>query len=250
MSEKSKGILAFASNTQNTDYQLIASHTLALASRVLDLPVHCVTNHRHSNWHNTRVDIDLKKTVPWNNFNRYQAWELSPFDQTLVIDVDYLVLTTRLLSLFDSSQDLLLCHRNTMLCQPVLPGVGLQPVWATVFYFRKTPATKVFFELVARIQRNWKYYSTLFGVRVPNFRNDYAFAMAEVIFSGHALSPSTHMPHGIVTVDQNLQALQINQDWLTVRTADRAIVLPRCDLHVMSKQWLQSSQLQQFTCAA
>jgi hypothetical protein len=57
------------------------------------------------------------------------------------------------------------------------------------------------------------------------------------------------MPFGIVTADNAITDIQINTDWMTVRSPDHVIVLPRTDLHVMSKEWLQSPKLEQFVCA-
>jgi hypothetical protein len=250
VSEKSKGILAFANNSPTVDYERIANKTLQLASRSLGLPVHLVVGQKQDHWRNTRYDVDQKKTVVWNNFNRYEAWEQTPFEQTLVIDVDYLITTQRLLGLFDGPQDLILCHKNEMLLEPTLDVTALTPVWATVFYFRKTPRTRLFFELVGRIQRNWEYYRVLFGIAELRFRNDYAFAMAEIIIGGYNRSSATNMPFGIVTADNAITDIQINNNWMTVRTSDNATVLPRTDLHVMSKAWLQSNKLEKFICEA
>jgi len=229
VSGKSKGILAFANNSPSVDYESIANKTLQLASKSLGLPVHLVVGQKQENWRNTRYDVDQKKTVVWNNFNRYQAWELTPFEQTLVIDVDYLITTQRLLGLFDTPQDLILCHKNEMLFEPTLDVTALTPVWATVFYFRKTQRTGLFFQLVGRIQRNWEYYRVLFGIAELRFRNDYAFAMAEIITGGYNRTSTTNMPFGIVTADNAITDIQINTDWMTVRSTDNVIVLPRTD---------------------
>jgi hypothetical protein len=243
---KSKGILAFANNSQGVDYELIANKTLQLASRTLGVPVHLVTGQRQEHWRNTRYDIDSKQNVIWNNFDRYHAWEQTPFDETIVIDVDYLIVTGQLKSLFGNSEDLVLCHRNEFLHRPTLPVTVVRPVWATVFYFRKTPRTKLFFDLVGRIQRNYEYYRILYGVTETRFRNDYAFAIAEIIFNGGNEAFHTRMPFGITSVDYSNPTIDIDKDWMIVRTDQSAEILPRQDLHVMSKAWLQSDQLDKF----
>lgn len=240
-SEKSKGILAFANNTSSIDYESIGARTLALAGQSLALPTKLVTGQQQDNWHNTRRDVDSKQSVEWNNHSRWQCYELSPWDQTLVIDIDLLVMTDRLLKLFDNLQDYQLCHsNNTLFTQD---HNSFAPVWATVFAFEKTPAAEDFFGLVGRIQRNWNYYRTLFGIVQLEFRNDYAFAMAEIILGGHSRPQHTRMPWGITTVDTPITNIEWSGEWLVVRTEETARVLPRCDLHVMSKAWLQTSAL-------
>ncbi len=91
--EKSRGIVAFAINTATTDYAAIAQQTVALASRVLDLPYTIITqDHMASkNWHNYRHDVDLGQAVEWKNFGRNLSYDLSPYNETLVMDVDYVI---------------------------------------------------------------------------------------------------------------------------------------------------------------
>ena len=243
-SGKYKGILAFANNSPTVRYEDIANKTLQLASRSTGLPVHLIIGQRNDDWNNTRRDVNTNALVKWNNHSRYHAYELSPFDETIVIDIDLLLTTDRVLKLFDNTEDYVLCHSNDTLHKK--DNIDFDLVWATVFMFRKTPRAKEFFDLVGRIQNNWTYYKRLFGVRVHNFRNDYAFAMAERILNGHTTSPHTRMPWGIVTADGPVKSIDINANWMVVRTQDQADILPRCDLHVMSKEWLQSPALDKF----
>lgn len=246
MPEKSKGILAFASNTATVDYHSIAQRTMTLASCMLGLPYTIVSPEQPVDWKNYRLDIDTKQPVTWNNYGRHMAYEVSPYDQTLVLDVDYLVTTDRLLDLFATDQDLICCHDNQSLSKPSFYHQELRPVWATVFYFTKTPRTKQFFELVGKVQRNWEYYRTFFGIPQIQYRNDYAFAMAELVINGYIPTASTNMPWHITTVDQAPDSIDINQNWIVIREQTGATVLPRQDLHVMSKTWLQSTALDEF----
>lgn len=245
-SEKSRGILAFANNTPDVDYESIARKTLALAEHSLGLPSYLVTGQQFNNWHNRRTDVDTKQSVAWNNFGRYQAYELSPWDETLVIDIDLLIVTDRLLKLFDTTQDYILCHTNNFIVEETTVTPRFNTVWATMFMFRKTPTAENFFSMVGRVQRNWNYYRTLFGIVEPAFRNDHAFAMAEKILNGGVAPAHTRMPFQLTTMDASVNAVNINQDWMVIRHATRADILPRTDLHVMSKHWLQSTALDDF----
>lgn len=245
-SVKSRGILALASNSDTVDYESIAKKTLELASHHLGLPHLLVSTSTPENWVNERVDTDTNQRVSWLNHNRYQVYEMSPWDETIVIDADYLVTTNKLNLLFHSSSDLVLCHNNHMMYDKTYAPFGLQPVWATVFFFRKSVTTRNFFDLVGRIQRNYGYYRFLFGILQPTFRNDMAFAMAEKIINGYTLPQHTRMPWGITTVDAKVNTIDIDQNWMVVRTDTGADILPRQDLHVQSKQWLQSSDFDQF----
>ena len=243
---KSRGILALATNTGQIDYQGIAKKTLELASHHLKIPHLMVSTQTPDNWVNYRSDTDTQQRVQWLNHNRFQVYEQSPWDETIVIDADYLVTTNKLNLLFNSQSDLVFCHRNHILHDSSVPPPGIQPIWATVFFFRKSTRAKNFFDLVERIQKNYAYYRYIFGILQPNFRNDMAFAMAEKILHGYTLPDHTRMPWGITSVDAPVQDISINQDWMVVRTAYGADVLPRQDLHVHSKAWLQSPGFDQF----
>ena len=63
--EKSRGIIAFANNTDTVNYVEIATRTLSIASKTLNLPYQIITT--STNNHNSRFDIDSKKFV-WGLF--------------------------------------------------------------------------------------------------------------------------------------------------------------------------------------
>ncbi len=103
-SEKSRGILAFAYNIDTIDYVSIAQLTLELASKKLNLPYTLITDKEFKNdINNTRYDIDSNTFVKWRNVGRHNAYYLSPYDETLVIDVDYLVIDNSLNKIFETS---------------------------------------------------------------------------------------------------------------------------------------------------
>ena len=247
-SEKSRGILAFATNTTDIDYVSMAQQTLRLAGKMLNLPWTLVTADTPASYHNQRYCIDHGNFIPWNNLGRYQAYDLSPYAETLVIDADYLVLDDNLLKIFQIPFDYLLQRRSHALTQdwPATMGsAGLPLIWATVFAFRKTPRAQMFFDLIRRIQENYSYYQVLFNVEQRNFRNDYAFSMADIILNGYALSDIS-IPGSMLTIDQSITALNLNSDTITIRDEDRAYVIPRTNMHVMSKNYLQSENFQEF----
>ena len=240
-SEKSRGIVAFATNTDTTDYVSIATETLKLASHQLQLPHTLITGGSSDNF-NSRYDIDTGKYVSWQNFNRYQAYELSPYNETLVIDADYLILDNNLGKLFDIDFDYLLQRNSYALTQhwPNAMGTNSLPhVWATVFAFRKTDKSRNFFNLVKRIQENYGYYHMLFNIRERNYRNDYAFAMADIILNGYCINPIS-IPGNMLTVDQVINSIEIKKNSLVIRDDNKAYIVPKTNLHIMSKAYLQS----------
>jgi hypothetical protein len=242
--EKSRGLLAFAYNVDTIDYVSIAESTLSLASKQLNLPYTLITDRELKNdLHTMRHDVDTGEFIKWRNVGRHHAYELSPYEETLVIDVDYLILDNNLNKIFDIDWDYLLA-RNSHALTAQWPGTmganSLPYVWATVFAFRKTARAKRYFDLIGRIQRNYAYYCALFNVDGRNYRNDYAFAIADTILNGYTVVKKS-IPGSILAVDQSIQSMTVKDKHIVVKDKNKSYVLPRTNLHVMSKAYLQSN---------
>jgi hypothetical protein len=243
---KSRGIVAFANNTPQVDYVKIAEQTLKVAGHILGLP-YTIVSDEDVGTDNKRYDIDTGEFIPWRNNNRYQVYEKSPYDETLVIDADYLVLDQNLLKVFSQPWDYLLQRYTTALTQefPTVMGPNSLPfIWGTVFAFRKTSRAKLFFDLVGRVQDNYSYYRLLFNMQERNFRNDYAFAIADILLNGYSVA-STTIPGTMITVDQVIDSIKIKDNQLVIKDNNRAYVIPRTNLHIMSKVYLQSTNFAQ-----
>ncbi len=113
-----RGVLIFAHNSPNVDYGLMAVIAGGLAKKNLSVPVSLVTDLGTVNWleesgmiskarevFDKIIEVERpytknvrnlhdgfeSKVIPFVNTNRYSVWELSPYDQTLLIDSDYLI---------------------------------------------------------------------------------------------------------------------------------------------------------------
>jgi hypothetical protein len=122
---------------------------------------------------------------------------------------------------------------------------SLPYVWATVFAFRKTPRAKMYFDLVGRIQRNYAYYCALFNVQERNFRNDYAFAMADIILNGYTIDKKS-IPENILAINQSIERINLVDRKIVVKDKNKSYVLPQTNLHIMSKAYLQSENCKNF----
>jgi len=238
--------VAFAVNTDTTDYVGIANRTLKLASKTLGLPYTLITDVPGTE--NTRYDIDSKQFVSWHNASRYMAYEFSPYDETIVIDADYLIFDDTLNQMFTLDFDWRIMKQARGLTQefPKTMGVTSLPyVWATVFAFRKTARAQTYFELIKRIQNNYGYYRALYNIEQRNYRNDYAFAIADIILNGYVYNPQG-IPGPMLNVDQPIKSITSKDNTFIIRDESRAYVVPRTNLHVMSKAYLLSEQFKEF----
>ena len=245
-SAKSKGVVIFATNTADTDYIAIAEQNARLVEKYLNLPTTIVTTQQSAV--NRRLSTDTNTFVEWKNLGRHQAYDASPYDETILLDADYLIFDNSLLKLFDTDFDYLLFNKNRYVNKPNLPSMmgphSLPYVWATAVVFRKTDRAKMFFDLVGRIQRNYGYYKLLYNIQEGNFRNDYAFSIAHYIINGYSLAFETFVPWPITTFAGPIASLNYDKN-IVVKDTERAYVLPKQNLHILSKAFLTSDKLKQ-----
>ena len=245
-SGKSKGVLLFATNTDTVDYVAIANRAERLINHYLDLPVTIIETPQTTT--NKRYSIDTGLFETWNNKGRGTAYDLSPYDQTLLLDCDYLVFDDNLLKIIENLEDYIIAKQNNFIdgTQTVKMGkYSIPTLWATVIAFNKTNKTRLLFELVKRIERNYSYYWKLYNVNATNFRNDFAFTIADTIINGYKQDKKNYLPWPIITINKPIKKLSIEDDKFFLQINDQGYVLPKQNLHIMSKEYLLSDELEQ-----
>lgn len=262
-SAESKGVVFFAFNTEDVDYVRIADLSARLVEQHLNLPITLITDldaeptynydkivRIENQGKNFRNDHITKEVKQWRNHGRYTAYEHSPYDNTLLIDTDYLVLDDSLLCLMELDYNYRIMENSNSSAEtmPARMGtVSLPYLWATVVMFRKCPRSKMFFDLVGRIQRNWGYYKNLYMVDGTSYRNDYAFAMANLIMNGSCSTKNNVIPWKMFTVVQEVVRIDTNlKNKLIVRLMDLALTIPKHNIHIMDKNFLVSENFEEF----
>ena len=269
----SKGVLLFASNNGMIDY-VKQAHFLALRIRkYLDLPTTIVTDidvkkdypnfvtafdkiilveSMQANFTNKRYNDGslAKRVLPFNNGNRAYAYELSPYDETIVMDTDFIISNDILNQCFAQQKDLLLyndaVHIGT-LTKPFeferISDTGIEFYWATVFFFRKTEINKIFFDLIKHIKENYYHYRSVYQFKTSVFRNDIAFSIAVHIMNGYqtgnfaGVLPGKHY----YCIDRDLLCNLKNDEFsVLVEKPDRLgeylpVKITGSNLHVMNK---------------
>ena len=141
-------------------------------------------------FHDTRY---TSKIQPYYNTSRPDSFDLTPFDETVLIDVDYLVLDNSLDNVWGSLEDIMvnksvidLNHTSNISgFDSRLSTLGIPMYWATVMYFKKNSRAKVLFDLIKFIKDNYKFYRALYNFSDSGyFRNDYALSIALHMLSG------------------------------------------------------------------
>jgi hypothetical protein len=203
----SNGALIFAHNNPGVDYVKLAVYAANRVKQFLDVPVSIATdskdwllsmypdhpfehiieveNEKTSN-HKIFYDGTLDfKPLEWKNLTRFRAYDITPYDKTLVLDSDYILNSSILKLAFDKDTPFQI-YRNSMDLAGWrddssfirLNSYSIPFYWATVFVFEKSTITQAFFDLVLYVKSNWLYFRMLYGIEPIAFRNDYAFSIA------------------------------------------------------------------------
>lgn len=143
-----------------------------------------------------RKYFDTRYTVknqPYYNLNRSDTFTLSPFDETILLDADYLILDNSFDYVWNGVEDILvnkvvtdLRHRTNLSGFDLrFNDMSIPLYWATSVYFTKSKKSQTLFQLMTFIKENYDYYQALYNF-LPNsyFRNDYALSIAIHMISG------------------------------------------------------------------
>lgn len=269
-----RGALIFAHNNPQIDYTKLAVFAASRVSKFLNIPVSLVTD--NANWlttnypnhtfdkvieispqrGNTKQVFDgslYAKDVEWLNLTRYRAYDLTPYDKTLVIDSDYIINSSILNLAFDRDDDFQIYQRSFDLAgwrdKKQFERVNTYSVpfyWATAFVFQKNQITQIFFDLITYIKSNWMYFRALYNIEGATYRNDYAFSIAIHIMNGKTNGGfATELPGTMTYIldrdvlvgmnETSMQFLLEKKDHLGEYTLAKTSSL---DVHVMNKMSL------------
>ena len=256
------GALIFAFNNEHTDYLAMAAWSADRIRRHLDIPVAVITDctdpERLVKFDHviaadpvaggTRYFDDYKETVTWYNASRTDAYSLTPWDRTLLLDADYVVCSNELKYLLNVPQEFM-CHRLAwdITSQEDFDGLNrfghhkFPMWWATVIMFKQGNTAQYIFDCMTMIRNNWKHYRDLYHITGSQYRNDYALSIALGIVSGHTLKVND-IPWSLVSVLPQHEVTQIDADHFEIKYLDQSkpkkMDWHSMDFHAMGKKHL------------
>ena len=211
----SRGIIIFAQNNEYLNYAEQASACAGYARKNLSLfdEICLITNTETLESNETLINEYFDRVIisdtfqpdnirlfkdttnkldyaSFKNMGRSDVYDLSPYDETLVIDSDYFIMNNVLDQVWDSVNDVMInCnyrdvserHKENI---EYLDNFSIPMYWATVFYFKKSDFAENLFTLISHIKYNYKYYYYLYNCSGNLYRNDFAFSMALHILNG------------------------------------------------------------------
>lgn len=255
-----KGVLLFAFNSPTVNYVDMAIATAKRINHFLNLPVTLVTdNHFESEYKFDQVLLapaetsNTKNNQMWINKGRYRAYDLSPYDETIVLDTDYLVNTDSLLTVFDLYDDFMAPNQTRYLLfanseQEQISQTGRNTLWATVIAFRKTNKTKQLFECLEMVQKNYMHYVNLYNMYSTMYRNDYGLTIANNIVNGQSENHNHYIPWPLTHVSESIKVYKNTSDQFNTsytmtkeinnidKTKTEYCIVKDIDFHLMNKK--------------
>jgi len=279
-----RGIIMFAHNNTEIDYFRLAVVNATLIQRYLGLEKqniavvtdlhslehaqkqlgkrfiknaigHIIINEKDVNFKHSNVrtykDTSLhSKHLSFYNKNRSDAYDLSPFQETILIDADYLVLSDSLNQCWAHNNELMMnweykdvysSRKYPSLTR--LHNLGISMYWATVVYFRKTDYCETFFNLVKQVRDNKDYYGQLFRINNKLYRNDFSFSVAAHILGGFQDKTLPQLPFQLFKTFDTDDVYEVNSDLSLVLCLEKpdspgdfiATKWKGVDVHIMNK---------------
>lgn len=223
----SRGVLMYAHNNTEIDYLKIACANSLMVQKNLNVKCTLVTDDSTLRWGNKSLGKELvnqcfeniilvnrihsftnnraysdtsftTKSLQFYNCNHWEAYDISPYDETLFIDVDYLIMSNSLGNCWGSNNNVMI---NSNIFSPIdetvyaktIDDMGIKLYWATVIYFKKSSLAENFFTIARHVQENYIYYKDLYCFNKTMFRNDYAFSIATHMLNGfNNIIPEIH----------------------------------------------------------
>lgn len=273
----SRGALIFAHNNRDVDYALLALISGGLVKKNLQVPVSLVSDESTIEWMRTSgiyskatevfdqiIEVEKpvtnnyrnlhdgtsKKTVPFVNSNRASAYDLTPYNRTLLLDSDFLIFSDRLTEYWNVDEDVLIAESMLDIYDQSRKGyhdnyisdTGVHMYWATTVMFTKNESGKRFFDLVNYVRENYQYYGDLFRFDTRQYRNDIAFSVAKHVLYGFETDKQFSLPALLTAIDRDVLHTVSADGKLTFLVNTNlndmfcAAAIVDQDVHVMNKE--------------
>lgn len=238
----SQGVLLIARNNKEIDYVKQASFLANRVSKYLSLPTSLITDDsdyliknklesafdqiispsstRFSSVKRYRDGLIYQNSLEFKNTDRSDAYDLSPYDETLLIDTDLIVSDNNFLNCFKQTSNLMMYSKSFELSGwrdtrefEFITDIGPKFYWATAVFFRKSKENKIFFDLVKHVQENWVHYRKIYQIVSPVFRNDFTFSIAAHIMNGYSTNDFVkEMPGTLYFTTDRDELIELNED--------------------------------------
>jgi len=255
-----KGVLLFANNNSDFNYVKQAVIAATLAKYYLKVPVALITNKDELTDDVSIFDhvVDYKSTaeanirpfyidgkpkqIQWHNLDRLLAYDLSPFDETILIDTDYLIQNDVLGQVWGNNNPMLM-NTSTRVPAGEQEHVGEKVIadgfplvhWFTVMYFKKCKEALQWFEFAKFVKENHNFYKKMFRSPYYYYRNDITAAITSHILGGFEDGYMKPLPVRQINSYPPESILQIGIGKIVLSTDEHPVLLKDTNVHVVNK---------------
>ena len=219
---------------------------------------HFYSKYKIGNTDNIRKFYDTPYSTfnsQFKNLTKHNIYNLTPYDRTILFDVDFLVNNAILNLAFDVNSPIQL-YRNSQTLKNTEPDhptdkrlndVSIPLCWSTVIYFNKSPMSKMFFDMWKHVKENYDYYQSVYKFPQGLYRTDFAVSISmhllkgfndcvDDVFAELPASPMKYMAYkdDIASVDKNgivFFANEYGKEWNNILTYSEGE-----NLHMMNKR--------------
>ncbi len=188
----------FRATVVTDDYSLAAmtEKDKKLMDKVFENMIVDNTFFKMKNFRSVKDVYDDKGLQPWYNGTRHHVYNDSPYDETILVDVDFIFQDSNLFKLFGSESPVKITKRiipiisdskakkTGFLGNENVGHFTIPMYWATLVYFNRNEFSETFFNLIEHIQDNYFHYRKLYQADDVVYRNDYSFSIALHIMNG------------------------------------------------------------------
>lgn len=238
----SQGVVLIARNNKEIDYVKQAAFLADRIKNYLNLPTSIITDNVEYLEKNNLVEkfdkiiisdnnvsytikryrdgLLYQNSLEFKNTDRSNVYDLTPYDETLLLDTDLIISDDVFKNCFTQESNLLMYSNAFELSNwrnlnefNYITDAGPKFYWATAVFFRKTKETEIFFNLIKHIQENWIHYKKIYQISSSVFRNDFAFSIAAHIMNGYSNNDFVkEMPGTLYFTTDRDEILEINGD--------------------------------------
>lgn len=231
----SKGFCIVAQNNSKTDY---VKQAYILACSILQFNKNqkiCLitdkeidSNYKNVFQHVVLIDNDKAIEKEWKIDNRWQVYNLTPFDETIVLDADMIILedVTHWWSWL-KNKDLyftsdVYTYRNELIdnnyYRQTFTANNLPNIYSACYYFKKNSASLEFFKLLEIVMENWKvFYNEFAPIKLQNWCSiDVSIAITCKILGRKDVIDNT-VPIKLVHMKPKVQGLKLTfKKWKSI----------------------------------
>jgi len=272
-----RGVLIFAHNNRDIDYVSLALIAGKLAAKNLKVPVslavdsdtlgHIISSEIKKQVFDTfdriiKTEIDIhsknqrllydgesKKTISFINDSRSTAYEITPYDRTLLIDSDLFLFSNQLGQYWEVDSDVMISEsffnvriEEQHILDTRISETGPRLRWATAVMFTKNQRSKVFFDLVTHVRDRYRFYSELYKFNPRIYRNDIAFSVAKHILDDFSEDTENHLPPILSVIDRD-QLIEVKKNGRLIfligdernPSTNKLASIINTDVHIMNK---------------